>query len=70
MIHFGQQNIAVLSPLCFSVQPDEDFIGRPSRLSRRVTARSIVIDRVLSRCMQACFEHWVSAGWLIRPEPD
>lgn len=70
MIHFGQQNIAVLSPLAFSVQPDEDFIGRPSRLSRRVTARSIVIDRVLSRYMQACFEHWVSAGWLIRPEPD
>eukprot|EP00435_Cladocopium_sp_Y103_P074682 s2_g50.t1 len=69
LIHFGQQNIAVLSPLAFSVQPDEDFVGRPSRLSRRVSART-VIDRVLTRYMQACFEHWVSAGWIVRPEPD
>ena len=68
MIDFGQRGISVLSPLALSVQPDEDFIGRPSRLSRRVSPRQVVMDRVLSRYMQACFEHWVSAGWLIRPE--
>lgn len=56
MIQLGQQNISVQSPLALSVQPDEDFIGRPSRLSRRITARGCVIERLLDRYMQACFQ--------------
>ena len=37
-----------MNPLVWSVQPDEDFIGRPSRLSRRVSAVTVV-KRISSR---------------------
>ena len=38
----------VLNPLAFSTQPEEDYIGRPSRVSRRVSAR-LVVQRTLQR---------------------
>ena len=31
----------VISPLAFSVQMQEDFVGRPARLSRRVSVRAL-----------------------------
>ena len=35
----SRAGVHTLNPICLSVQMDEDFIGRPSRLSRRVTGR-------------------------------
>ena len=52
------------NPLIWSVQADEDFIGRPSRLARRVSAPTVV-KRVLQRYLQAAYKQWVNAGYLI-----
>ena len=40
------------NPLCESVQMQEDFVGKPSRVSRRVNART-VHERVISRTLVA-----------------
>lgn len=63
----SQQGIKCLSPACTSVQPDEDFIGRGARLSRRVTARGPVLHRVMDRYLQSAYGHWLDAGLLVRP---
>ena len=55
-----------LNPLCVSTQQDEDYIGRPSRLARRVTAQQPVAHRVISRLMQATYSQYVKA-WYIKP---
>ena len=55
-----------LSPLAVATQCDEDFVGRPSRLSRRVSSRQI-ISRTLSRSLEACYAKYVQEG-LIVPE--
>lgn len=52
-----------LNPLIWSVQVDEDFIGKTSRLARR-TAPGQVIRRVLERNLQAACKHWAAAGWI------
>ena len=56
-----------LNPLGLSVQQCEDFIGRGSRLSRRVTAGRLASDRVMDRYLQACYAQWLQAKYLIRP---
>ena len=38
LLQVGEQGKDMLSPMTFSCQQSEDFVGRPSRLSRRVTA--------------------------------
>ena len=46
----------VISPLAYSVQVQEDFIGRPSRLSRRTSPRSMhlnVVNRMLLMVQRA-----------------
>ena len=53
-----------MSPLAFSCQMSEDFIGRPSRLSRRVTARGTV-KRVIQRYLQSAYTKWREAGLLV-----
>ncbi len=53
-----------LNPLCVSTQQDEDYIGRPSRLARRVTAQEPVAHRVISRLMQATYSQYVKAGYI------
>ena len=53
-----------LSPLAVSVQCDEDFIGRPSRLSRRVTGKRPVLQRVVERYLQSCYSAWEDAGYI------
>ena len=59
-----------LNPICMSAQQDEDFIGRPSRLARRVTAQTQkVCERVLGRYRQSAYAKWVQAGYIIRPKP-
>ena len=52
------------NPLATSTQTDEDFIGRPSRISRRVDARTIV-KRTLERALQAAYSKYVDAGRII-----
>ena len=54
----------VQNPLCFASQCDEDYIGRPSRLSRRVNIR-LQIRRTLQRSLLACFGEYVRCGLLL-----
>ena len=54
----------VLSPLAVSSQTDEDFIGRPSRISRRVHARTVVL-RTLQRSLVKAWAQYVRDGLLI-----
>lgn len=61
----GSEKGPVLNPMCFSTQASEDFIGRPSRLSRRVTAARLCSDRVIDRYLRSCFHEWVKAGYII-----
>ena len=46
-----------VNPLSEAAQMDEDFIGRPSRLSRRVSSRTVV-RRTLERYLQGVFQKW------------
>ena len=63
-----QRNLPALNPLGKSCQPSEDFIGRPSRLARRVTAQAPVLHRVMDRYLLSAYSHFVRSGFLIRPE--
>lgn len=58
------ENKWVLNPLHCATQADEDFIGRPSRISRRVSPR-LTIQRTLERSLQAAYAHYVQVGALI-----
>jgi len=57
------QSRCCLNPLTVSTQADEDFIGRPSRLSRRVSPRATVV-RTIQRSLQAARSSYVKAGIL------
>ena len=46
-----------LSPLIFSVQMDEDYVGKVSRASRKTSSLQ-VIQRTLQRSLAATFKHW------------
>ena len=52
-----------LSPLAYSCQAEEDFVGRPSRISRRVSAKKVVM-RTLQRSLQTAYSQYVKAGLL------
>lgn len=62
---YGSQRGPTLNVLAFATQPSEDFLGRPSRLSRRVTASDKCSDRVIDRYLRACFHQWVKAGIIV-----
>ena len=48
-----------LNPLADSVQMDEDFVGRPSRLSRRVTSKTFASAlRTIQRYLISVKECW------------
>ena len=64
LLHAGQSKKAIPNPLIFSVQCSEDFIGRPSRISRRVNSRTVV-DRTMDRFLIRAHKEWLQAG-LIR----
>ena len=65
-LHYGSQRGAVLNCLCFSTQACEDFVGRPSRLSRRVTPKPLNCSRrVLERYLQNAYSQWVAAGYIV-----
>ena len=58
----------LVNPICWATQQSEDFVGRPSRLARRVTPKLLqVAPRVLQRHLQASYEHFAKAGYIIRP---
>ena len=65
--NFGESSCPYLNPLATAVQQDEDFIGRPSRLCRRVSGFGVASQRVAERYLQACYAQWVAEGYLIRP---
>ena len=52
-----------LNPLMTSVEIDEDYIGKTSRLARR-TSPLQVVKRVLQRTLQASYRHWQDAGFI------
>ena len=55
---------AVLNPLCWATQPDEDFTGRPSRLSRRTRPGKVQVHRVLQRHLKASYDEWKKMGYI------
>ncbi len=63
----SQKKIPAMNPLAKSCQQSEDFIGRPARLSRRVTAQRPVLHRVMDRYQQSAYHHFIAAGYLVRP---
>ena len=59
---------AQISDVCLNImvwncQSEEDFIGRPSRVSRRVSPQQ-VIRRTLERALEAAFSKFVERGYL------
>ena len=62
-----QRNIKGFNPLWMCCQQSEDFIGRPSRLTRRVTAQMPVLHRVMDRYLQSTYHQFISSGYLVRP---
>lgn len=60
----AQQLDWVLNPLFAATQSDEDFIGRPSRVSRRVSPR-LTIERTLQRSLLATYSQYINVGALI-----
>ena len=65
VLHAADRGVPCLNPISLSVQQDEDLIGRPSRLSRRVTGKApALLHRVLQRYLQSTYDEWVSAGYI------
>lgn len=64
--HLTLDQKKIMNPLCYSTQQSEDFIGRPSRLSRRVGTHGPVLYRVMDRYLQAAYAQWVTAGYVVR----
>jgi hypothetical protein len=52
-----------LSPLVWSCQLAEDYIGKPSRLSRRVSTQ-LAVTRTLQRSLEATHVHFRDAGYI------
>lgn len=53
-----------LSPLVVSAQPDEDLVGRPSRISRRVSCRQTTL-RTLQRSLIAARAAYRKSGLMV-----
>ena len=54
----------ILNPLALSTQPEEDYIGRPARVSRRVSSR-LVVKRTLQRSLVAAHAAYRNGGILV-----
>lgn len=68
LLDASNRNVRGLNPLGKSCQPSEDFIGRPSRLARRVTAQRPVLHRIMDRYLLSTYGHFVRHRYLIRGE--
>ena len=55
-----------LNPICFGAQQSEDYIGRGSRLSRRVHPKTVV-QRSVERHLKAAYACYIEAGLLQPP---
>ena len=64
-LYHGSEKGPTLNILAWGTQQSEDFLGRPSRLSRRVTASDKCSDRVIERYLRASYHQWVKAGLII-----
>lgn len=62
LLDAANANLEGFNPLVFSCQQSEDFIGRPSRLSRRVTAQRPVLHRVADRYLMSAYHHFIGLG--------
>ena len=60
----GSKRGPVINGLCWSVQQDEDFIGRGSRLSRHVSAARCS-ERTVDRYLMSAYSKFVEAGYLV-----
>ena len=60
----GLAGKACANPVSFSAQMCEDFIGRPSRISRRVHPAR-VSERCITRVLEASYQKYIEAGYLI-----
>lgn len=65
MIFHGKRAPYILNPLIWGTQADEDFIGKPSRLSRRVGVRCVIL-RTLQRSLMASYAKYCEYGLIIR----
>lgn len=65
----GSELGPTLSPIVTSVQQDEDFIGRGSRLSRHVS-QAQCSERVVDRYLQATFPQYMQCGLLVSIRED
>ena len=52
-----------LNPLAFAVQISEDYVGKKSRLARRVGVQQSIL-RVMQRTLKASYKRWCEAGFL------
>ena len=67
VLHAADCGVPCLNPISLSVQQDEDLIGRPSRLSRRVTGKApALLHRVLQRYLQSCYDEFIKAGYILQ----
>ena len=64
----AREGKAPMNVLCFSCQQDEDFVGRPSRLSRRTDPR-LVSRRCIQRHLESSYAEFVKAGY-IKPQTN
>ena len=56
----------IVNPLAWSCQADEDFVGRPSRVSRRVRPGKIQVRRVIQRYLKGAYCHWIKSKLVCR----
>ena len=67
LLKFAKECSWIPNPLLFSVQCDEDYVGRPSRLSRRVSAK-LCVQRVIERHLQRAYSEYIACGYLREPK--
>ena len=67
LLNLAKKCSLIPNPLLHSVQCDEDYVGRPSRTSRRVDVR-LVVQRVIERHLQRAYADYVACGYLREPK--
>ena len=67
-MHISAENDVkyIANPLSMSTQCDEDFVGRPSRLSRRTHTGKIQVQRVMQRYLKGAYHQWTKLGYIHR----
>lgn len=60
----GSQRGPTWNPITLSVQQDEDFIGRGSRLSRHVSHKVVAV-RTVDRYLMSAYAEFMAAGYLV-----